>query len=102
VSLSYCPERAVPWPLRGVQRQSEGDLVRVNTNVLRVDTAMACLDFIWDEAPIIERLVNLCVIQEELDREPIDLSNAELQQAMDHFRNSLKPRTRSAGWSGTA
>src|SRR3954470_24007106 len=30
VSLSYCPERAVPWALRGVHRWNEGDLVRVN------------------------------------------------------------------------
>jgi len=30
VSMSYCPERAIPWPLRGVHRWSEGDLVRVN------------------------------------------------------------------------
>jgi putative peptide maturation system protein len=90
VSLSYCPERAIPWPLRGVQRQSEGDLVRVNTNVLRVDTAMACLDFIWDEAAIVDRLVNLCLIQEELDREPIDLTDAELQEAMNRFRSAKK------------
>src|ERR1700694_2214608 len=63
-SLSYCPERAVPWPLRGVHRSNEADLVRVNANVLQVDAAMACLD-IWDEAPIIEQLVNLCLIHEE-------------------------------------
>src|SRR6476660_3203145 len=49
VSISYCPERAIPWPLRGVHRWSDRDLVRVNANVLPVDTAMACLDFIWDE-----------------------------------------------------
>ena len=90
VSLSYCPERAVPWPLRGVHRWNEGDLAQVNANILRVDTAMACLDFIWDDAPIIERLVNMCVIQEELDREPIDLTNAELQEAMDRFRAAKK------------
>src|SRR4051794_17480171 len=30
VSLSYCPERAIPWPLRGVHRWTEADLVRVN------------------------------------------------------------------------
>src|SRR5438128_6422622 len=65
VSLAYCPERAVPWPLRGVHRWSEGDLVRINAKVLQVDQAMACLDFIWDEAPVIERLVNTCLIQEE-------------------------------------
>ena len=90
VSLSYCPERAIPWPLRGVHRWSEGDLVRVNSNVLQVDAALACLDFIWDEAPTIERLVNLCLMQEELDRQPIDLTDAELQEAMDQFRAARK------------
>jgi putative peptide maturation system protein len=90
VSLSYCPERAVPWPLRGVHRWSEGDLVHVNSNVLPVDKAMACLDFIWDEAPIIERLVNMCLIHEELEKHPIELTDAELQEAMDQFRSSKK------------
>lgn len=90
VSLSYCPERAIPWPLRGVHRWNDRELVRVNANILPVDTAMACLDFIWDEAPIIERLVNLCVIQEELEREPIELSDAELQDAMNKFRAAKK------------
>src|SRR5712672_3501561 len=37
VSLSYCPERALPWPLRGVHRWNEGDLLRINGNVLPVD-----------------------------------------------------------------
>ena len=49
VSLSYCPERAIPWPLRGVHRWSEAELVRVNANVLQGEQAIACLDFIWDE-----------------------------------------------------
>jgi putative peptide maturation system protein len=90
VSLSYCPERAMPWPLRGVHRWSECDLVRVNENVLQMNAAIACLDFIWDEDPTIERLVNLCVIREELDRRPIDLTSAELQNAMDRFRAAKK------------
>jgi len=90
VSLSYCAERATPWPLRGVHRWSESDLVRVNENVLQVNAAIACLDFIWDEDPTIERLVNLCIIREELDRRPIDLSSTELQNAMDRFRAAKK------------
>jgi putative peptide maturation system protein len=90
VSLSYCPERATPWPLRGVHRWSDAELVRVNATVLKVEQAMACLDFIWDEAPVIESLVNLCLIREELEREPIDLSDAELQEAMDRFRSAKK------------
>jgi len=90
VSLSYCLERAVPWPLRGVHRWSEGDLVRVNDNVLQVDVAMACLDFIWDEASMIDRLVNMCLIQEELELHPIHFTDAELQEAMNHFRSAKK------------
>jgi putative peptide maturation system protein len=90
ISLSYCPERAVPWPLRGVHRWSESELVRVNGRALAVDAAMACLDFIWDEASIIERLVNMCLIQEELEQSPVELTDAELQQAMDRFRSAKK------------
>ena len=90
VSLSYCPERALPWPLRGVHRWTEGDLLRVDGRVLQVDAALACLDFIWDEAPLIERLVNMCLIQEELERHPIELTDAELQEAMDRFRAAKK------------
>src|SRR3954454_12552406 len=33
VSLSYCPEPAIPWPLRGVHRWSDAELVRVNATV---------------------------------------------------------------------
>jgi len=90
VSVSYCPERATPWPLRGVHRLNEGDLVRVNTNVLQVEAAVACIDFIWDDAPVIERLVNMCLIEEEVDRNPIELTDAELQAAMDRFRSAKK------------
>lgn len=84
--VSWCPERAVPWALRGVHHWKEGDLLRVNAHVMQVDAAVACLDFIWNEAATMERLVNMCVMQEELDREPIELSATDLQQAMDRFR----------------
>jgi putative peptide maturation system protein len=90
ISLSYCPERAVPWPMRGVHRINETDLVRVNGQVLTVDQAIACIDFIWDEAPIIEGLVNACLIQEELQRDPIAVADAELQAAMDKFRSAKR------------
>lgn len=90
VSLSFCPDRALPWPMRGVQRWSEADLVRVNNTVLQIEQAIACLDCIWDEARIINRLINVCLIQEALDKDPIDLSDAELQQAMDGFRRAHK------------
>jgi putative peptide maturation system protein len=90
VSLSFCPDRALPWPLRGAHRWSESELARVNNTILRVDQAIACLDFIWHEAPIINRLINVCLIQEEFDRNPVELSDEELQLGMDDFRRAHK------------
>ncbi|MBY0526122.1 MAG: TIGR04500 family putative peptide maturation system protein [Gemmataceae bacterium] len=89
-SLSYCPERAVPWPMRGVHRHDEGNLVRVNAHTLTVDQAIACLDFIWDDGRIIEGLVNTCLIHEELERDPIPFSDADLQEALNKFRAAKK------------
>jgi putative peptide maturation system protein len=88
VSVSFCPNKVLPWPMRGVHRWSESDLLRVNDQVLRMDQAIACLDYIWDEARIIDRLVNVCLIQEALQKDPVSLSDAELQAAMDGFRRA--------------
>jgi putative peptide maturation system protein len=96
VSVGLSPDRALPWPLRGVHRWSEQNLVRVNHTALEVGQAIACLDFIWDEAPIIDRLVDLCLIQEALERDPITLSDAELQEAMDGFRRAKRLYTAAA------
>ena len=88
ISISFCDDRATPWPLRGVHRWSDADLVRVNNNKLSVDQAIACMDFMWDEARIAERLVNICLVQDELATNPIDLSDEEFQRAMDGFRRA--------------
>jgi putative peptide maturation system protein len=89
-SLSFCPDHAVPWPMRGVHRVSEADLVRVNATVLQVDQAISCLDILWDEARLMDRLVNVCLVQEALDEDPVTLSDADLQRAMDGFRRAHK------------
>jgi putative peptide maturation system protein len=90
ISLSFCPDRALPWPLRGVHRWSERDVVRVNTTLLQVGEVIACLDFIWDEVPIVKRLIDMCLIREVLEEDPIELSDAELQVAMNNFRKARK------------
>jgi putative peptide maturation system protein len=90
VSLSFCPDRTLPWPLRGVHRWNERDLLRVNSTVMNVDQAVACLDFIWDEAPVTRRLVHMCLIHEALRKGPAEVSDAELQAAMDAFRRRHK------------
>ncbi|HEY5865569.1 MAG TPA: TIGR04500 family putative peptide maturation system protein [Candidatus Tectomicrobia bacterium] len=90
LSLSFCPDRALPWPLRGVHRWSDADLLRVNGVTLKVQQAIACLDFIWGEAPILNRLVNTIVMREELGKDPIKLTDAELQLGIDGFRRAHK------------
>jgi putative peptide maturation system protein len=86
VSLSWCPDSAVPWPLRGVHRWSDAELLRVNSVVLRVEDAVTFLDCVWREAPLRTRMIDVCLIREELAREPIEIGDEELQQAMDDFR----------------
>lgn len=88
VSLSFCPEQTLPWPLRGVQRWSEMNLVRVNATVLKVDQAVALLDFVWDDAPMLKRLVHAALIREALDRDPVSPTDADLQRALDGFRRA--------------
>jgi putative peptide maturation system protein len=86
ISMSYCAQEEKPWPLRGVQRWSDRNLLRVNDTVMEIDQAIACMDFIWEEARVTDRLVNACLIQEEIKRNPITISDQELQVAMDTFR----------------
>ena len=90
VSLAVDADRALPWPLRGVQRWSDSDLVRVNDSLLRVEQAIGFLDFLWDETRIATRLVDACLIQEELCKNPIALTGEELQRAMDGFRRAKR------------
>jgi putative peptide maturation system protein len=88
VSLSFSPEDGLAWPLRGVQRWRDQELVRVDDVVLTVDHAIACLEHLWGEARIVNRLVDLCLIQAALRRDPIALSDEELQRAMNAFRRA--------------
>jgi putative peptide maturation system protein len=88
VSLGYCSEQALPWPLRGAHRWSDADLVKVNRQLLKVAQAIACLDFLWNEVRLVERLIDVCLIQEALEAEPVELSDADLQQAMNAFRQA--------------
>jgi putative peptide maturation system protein len=86
LSLSFCPEQTLPWPLRGVHRSREQDLVKVNDVLLTVGDAIAQIDFIWNEHPFAQRLVDKALIFQELQENPVDLTDIELQTAMNDFR----------------
>ncbi|MER7004588.1 TIGR04500 family putative peptide maturation system protein [Dactylosporangium sp. NPDC000555] len=88
VSLSWCPDDALPWPLRGVQRGGEMLLVRVNGVELEVADAIGFLDVLWREAPLRDRLVDTCLVREVLDAGGEELDDAALQDAADAFRRA--------------
>jgi putative peptide maturation system protein len=96
LQLSHYPDHALPWSLRGVQPASDQVLLRVGETHMRVDQAMACIDFIWDEADILRRLIDVCLLQAEVDKNPIELSDAELQAAVDAFRRTHRLYTANA------
>ncbi|MEV5407692.1 TIGR04500 family putative peptide maturation system protein [Thermopolyspora sp. NPDC052614] len=88
VSLSWCPDRALPWPMRGVHRASELLLLRVDGVGVRVADAVARLDFLWDEARLADRIVTGALLQAELEESPVELTDEELQEAVDAFRRA--------------
>ncbi|MEV4096724.1 TIGR04500 family putative peptide maturation system protein [Streptosporangium saharense] len=88
VSLSWSPDLGLPWPLRGVHRAGEHLLLRVNGVETPVARAVACLDFVWDERGVADRLVTDCLVREALEEESEPISDAELQRAMDAFRRA--------------
>ncbi|NUS02677.1 MAG: TIGR04500 family putative peptide maturation system protein, partial [Nonomuraea sp.] len=88
ISLSWCADRALPWPLRGVHRAGEHLLLRVNGIETPVARAIACLDFIWDESALADRLVADSLVREELEETREPLSDTALQEAMDAFRRA--------------
>ncbi|MEU7874087.1 TIGR04500 family putative peptide maturation system protein [Dactylosporangium sp. NPDC049140] len=88
VSLSWCPDDALPWPLRGVQRSAEMLLVRVDGFELGVADAIGFLDLLWREAPLRDRLVDTCLVRLALDADGAELDDTALQEAADAFRRA--------------
>jgi putative peptide maturation system protein len=85
-TLRHAADRGLPFVLRGAERLTDRDLVRVDAQVLKVRDAIALLDFVWGERPLIERILDVCVIEAELERAPVQLEDAAVQAAMDGLR----------------
>jgi len=88
VSLSFSPDDALPFPLRGAQRVSDRDLVRVDGMTLHVADAVVVLEMLWREVRLLERIVDTAIIRRTLQRDPIDLDAADAQAAVDAFRTA--------------
>lgn len=88
VSVGYCPDRGVPWALRGAFRWSENEMLRVNEKRVTIPDVVALLDFLWDTPYLTDRLVETALVAEALERDPaaFEPTREELQTAVDGFR----------------
>lgn len=86
VSLSVCHDDALPWPLRGLQPWRDSELLRVNGTVMPVENAIRHLDLLWQRKSLMQRLIDACLIEAELDRRQIEVSPAEVQTSVNDIR----------------
>lgn len=84
--IRCCPDRGVPFALHGAQRLSDRDLVRVDGEVLSVGQAIAMLDFVWSERPLLRRLLDICILRATLRAAPPELDDEAVQTALDRIR----------------
>ncbi|HEY5808109.1 MAG TPA: TIGR04500 family putative peptide maturation system protein [Povalibacter sp.] len=86
ISLSVCPDDALPWALRGLQRWRDSELLRVNEVTMAVEQAIAQLDLLWEKTALMQRLIDSCIVEGELQRRDIQISTADIQAAFDGMR----------------
>jgi putative peptide maturation system protein len=96
LSLSWCPDGALPFALRGAHRWSDRDLLRVDGVPFTVPEAMIALELLWREARLIDRVIDSAIVKRTLLREPIDLDEEAQQAAVDAFRAARGLTTASA------
>jgi putative peptide maturation system protein len=86
VSLSVCPQGGTPWPLRGLQRRRERDLVRVNCDTVDIMTAMAVIDTMRDKTQVMAHLVYQCLVRGAVRDSALEVADAEVEAVVDEFR----------------
>ncbi|MFI7536619.1 TIGR04500 family putative peptide maturation system protein [Streptosporangium sp. NPDC049376] len=88
VSLSFAPDRAIPWPLRGGQRSGDHLVLRVDGVDVTWEKAVSVLDVLWEDTDLARRLVDVTVVDHVLAARDTTLPADRLQQAMDAFRRA--------------
>lgn len=96
VSVAVSPGAQLPWPLRGIARAREHDLLEVGGVRLTVQEAIARIDAVFDDRELLRTLVDTCLLRELLAEEPVEVSATQLQVAVDGFRRSRGLHTAAA------
>lgn len=86
LAMTWCADHGAPLALRGMQRASQRELVSVDGVKLEIDEAMEALEFMWGSVRVLDRVIDTCIVKGEAEREPIELSDGELQAGVEAFR----------------
>ena len=76
----------LPWPLRGVARATEFDLLRVNAVTMPIQEALSSIDAMFDDRHILRSLIDACLLGAAIEAADIEIDSGELQSAADSFR----------------
>jgi putative peptide maturation system protein len=86
LSIGYCADEDVPWPVRGLQRVNEALVVRVNDDPVQVAEVVTSLDYAWHDLHVGRHLINMSLIAQEIRDRKIEVSDDELVSALTAFR----------------
>jgi putative peptide maturation system protein len=96
VSLAVSPKETVPWAFRHAHHARETDLLRVNGRTLNMQTVMGYLDGFWDDARILTRLVDGCLLREAVEARGIEATPGEIQRGIRAFEQKAGLKSRKA------
>lgn len=86
LSIAYCADDDVPWPARGLQRVSESLVLRVDGEPVRIDQVVTSLDYAWHELHVGRHLIDMSLIEQEIRDRKIEVSDRQLDAALEAFR----------------
>jgi putative peptide maturation system protein len=86
LSLGYCADEDVPWPVRGLQRVNESLVVRVNDDPVQIAEVVTSLDYAWHDLHVGRHLIHMSLIAQEIRDRKIEISDDQLASALTAFR----------------
>jgi putative peptide maturation system protein len=87
LSVSYCPDEDVPWPVRGLQRVNESLVLRVNDDPVRISQVITSLDYAWHTLHVGRHLVDMSLVDQEVRDDLDSIPGEELEAALTAFRD---------------
>ena len=86
LSVGYCADDDVPWPVRGLQRVNESLVLRVDGDPVRIGQVITSLDYAWHKLHIGRHLIDMSLIDQEIRDRRIEVSDQQLDAALTAFR----------------